>query len=264
MAVEDTWDPGQYDRFARERRQPFWDLLDLVEPPGPLARVVDLGCGTGALTAALAERWRPSEVLGVDNSPAMLAEARPRGDDVVRFERGDLARPPVTGPLDVVVANASLQWVPDHPGVLTHWAGLLGADGQLAVQVPANADHPAHRLAAEVASEPQFAEAFGGFVPADPVLGVLRPEAYAELLDRLGFGRQHVRLQVYGHHLARTEDVVEWLKGTSLNRFRAALPPDDYARFLTRFRDRLLELLGDRTPYFYAFKRILMWGRREP
>ena len=262
MTVEDVWDPAQYDRFAAERRQPFGDLLDLVEAPGPGARVVDLGCGTGALTVALAERWDPAEVLGIDSSEAMLDEARRRTSAVVHFERGDLARPPVEGLVDVIFANASLHWVPDHAAVLACWRDLLTPGGQVAVQVPANADHPAHRLATEVAHDPQFSDAFGGAVPEDPVRRVLSPEAYAELLDELGFGRQHVRLQVYGHHLARTEDVVEWLQGTTLNRFRAALPPDVYASFVDRFRSRLLHALGDGGPYFYAFKRILMWGRR--
>jgi trans-aconitate 2-methyltransferase len=93
------------------------------------------------------------------------------------------------------------------------------------------------------------------------VRSVLAPEAYAELLDVLGFVDQHVRLQVYGHHLASTAEVVEWLKGTSLTRFRARLDDDAYARFLERFRTRVLAEVGDRQPYFYAFKRILMWGR---
>ena len=66
--------------------------------------------------------------------------------------------------------------------------------------------------------------------------------------------------QVYGHHLVSTADVVEWLKGTSLTRFRARLDDETYARLLERFRTRLLAEMGHREPYFYAFKRILMWG----
>ena len=81
------------------------------------------------------------------------------------------------------------------------------------------------------------------------------------LLDRLGFEQQHVRLQVYGHHLASTADVVEWVKGTSLTRFARVLDEATYARFLDQYRERLLAEVGDHRPYFYAFKRILMWGR---
>ncbi len=261
--MADAWEPQQYDRFASERRQPFWDLLALVEPPSPGGRVVDLGCGTGELTETLVQRWRPAELIGVDTSDAMLAEAAQRAAGPLRFEQGDLASPRVGAPLDVIVANASLHWVPDHPAVLARWTDLLGDRGQLAVQVPANLDHPSHVLAAEIATEPRFAAALSGDVPPDPVQSVLRPEAYAELLDRLGYARQHVRLQVYGHHLAETAEVVEWTKGTSLTRFRARMDPTTFSAFVDRYRARLLEVLGVRSPYFYAFKRILFWGRLD-
>ena len=51
--MPDAWDPAQYEKFAAERAQPFWDLAALLEDR-PIRRAVDLGCGTGELTAALA------------------------------------------------------------------------------------------------------------------------------------------------------------------------------------------------------------------
>jgi trans-aconitate 2-methyltransferase len=259
--VTDAWNPTQYERFAAERTQPFWDLIDLVESPAPGGRVVDLGCGTGELTAALVDRWQPAELIGIDSSESMLDRAAANARGPLRFELGDLACPPVTASFDVIVANASLHWVPDHPAVLERWRDLLTPDGQIAVQVPANVDHASHVVADEVAHEPRFVEALGGDVPPDAVHSVLRPEAYAELLDSLGFVRQHVRLQVYCHHLADTAQVVEWVKGTSLTRFQSRMSRATFDAFVDRYRQRLLEVIGLRAPYFYAFKRILMWGR---
>ena len=92
---------------------------------------------------------------------------------------------------------------------------------------------------------------------------VLAPEEYAQLLDDLGFARQHVRLQVYPHHLDSTDEVVEWVKGTSLTRFQRAMSEDLYAQFLDRYRARLIEVLGDHHPYLYTFKRILFWARKR-
>src|SRR5262245_47830693 len=66
------WNPCQYERFRNERSQPFFDLLDLVQPR-PEMRVVDLGCGTGELTRELHRRLAARETVGIDNSPAMLA-----------------------------------------------------------------------------------------------------------------------------------------------------------------------------------------------
>ena len=258
--TSDTWVPDQYERFKAERRQPFDDLLSLVRPTS--GRVLDLGCGTGALTRELHERTGASETLGLDSSDAMLADAAPHAGGGLRFERGDIARLDVDGPVDVVFSNAALQWVPHHEQVLAQWTSLLGPGGQLAVQVPANVDHPSHRIIQELATEAPYVDAGDGPPPPDPVFSVLRPEAYAELLHRLGFTEQHVRLQVYGHVLDSTAAVVEWTKGTSLTRMARHLPTEVYESFVDEYRRRLVAELGDQRPYFYAFKRILFWARR--
>jgi len=263
------WCPEQYERFAAERAQPFWDLADLVgegrigAAGAPIRRAVDLGCGTGALTAQLGARLAVDEMTGIDSSPAMLAAAAAHAGTGVRFVEGDVARWTSNGDHDLVFANASLQWVPDHPEVIARLWAALRPGGVLAVQVPANADHPSHRVAAEVAAEAPFAQAIGGPPPPDPVrANVLAPEQYAVLLDHLGAREQHVRLQVYGHHLASTADVVEWVKGTSLTRVFRVLPAALHERYVDTYRDRLLDVLGDRRPYFYPFKRILFRARR--
>jgi len=91
--------------------------------------------------------------------------------------------------------------------------------------------------------------------------GLLRPVAAPAVVDP-GFGEQHVRLQVYGHHLASTAEVVAWVKGTTLTRFKAPPGEDGWPSFVDAYRARLLSALGDRAPYYYPFKRILLWGRR--
>jgi trans-aconitate 2-methyltransferase len=256
----DAWDPQQYERFRAERSAPFSDLLGLLEPVRR-PRVVDLGCGTGELTADAHARLGARETVGIDRSPAMLARAAARAGGGLSFRLGDLTTFGAPEEFDVVLSNAALHWVPDHRAVLTRWCGALTAPGQLAVQVPANDDHPAHRALDQVADEEPFASLMAHDAPPDPVqTNVLRPEEYATLLDDLGFARQHVRLQVYGHHLASTAEVVEWVRGTSLNRFRGALDGPELDLLVDRYRARVLEVLGDRRPYFYAFRRILLWG----
>jgi trans-aconitate 2-methyltransferase len=201
------------------------------------------------------------ETLGIDSSAAMLARSTPGPG--LRFEERDISAFNATGQVDVVFANASLQWVPHHERLLPRLAAALKPGGQLAVQMPANHDHPSHLVAAAVAGESPFAEAFADDPPPDPVReNVRRPEQYAALLDQMGFGEQHVRLQVYGHRMGATADVVEWVKGTTLTRFRERLAPELYDDFLARYTEALLAELGDHRPYFYAFKRILFWARR--
>jgi trans-aconitate 2-methyltransferase len=257
MRVVDSWDPGQYERFAAERAAPFHDLLALVRPV-PGGRVVDLGCGNGRLTAQLHRRLEAAGTLGLDSSPAMLVQAAGLAGDGLRFEEGDIAEFSEGG-LDVIFSNAALHWLPDHAALFGRLVDGLRPGGQLAVQMPANHDHPSHLVAAEVAGTEPFRTALGGHRRESPVQP---PEWYADLLDRLGLAPQHVRLQVYLHHLAARDDVVEWVRGTLLTDYQSRMPEDLFEEFLATYRARLLPYLEDSRPYRYPFKRLLLWGRR--
>jgi len=243
-----SWDVDQYERFKNERAQPFRDLAALIEPR-PHMRIIDLGCGTGELTRELHEQLAASETLGIDSSESMLQKATPSG--TLRFQRGYIESFTTDVPFDLVFSNAALHWIPDHEQLFTRLMSLLAPNGQLAIQMPANHDHPSHRIAAEVATS---------FGIAPRTINILAPESYAAFLHRLGFARQHVRLQVYGHVLASTADVVEWTKGSTLTPYREALPSDRYEEFLTEYTNRLVNTVGDQRPYFYTFKRVLMWA----
>jgi trans-aconitate 2-methyltransferase len=253
------WDPTQYDRFKRERSQPFHDLAALTQPG--IRSVVDLGCGTGELTATLVRKIGAVSALGVDSSVAMLTEAATHAiDGVLTFAEADIARWTDDPRFDLVLANASLQWVPDHRGVLARWCAAITPGGQLAVQVPYNHDHPAHTIAEELRCREPYSH-YG--IPPDPVAhNVLSPEQYSVWLYESGFSEQIVRLQVYGHELPDAHAVVEWVKGTTLTRFAKGLPADVYERFLAEYRAELVAALGGASPYFYPFKRILFWGRK--
>jgi trans-aconitate 2-methyltransferase len=254
------WNPDQYERFFAERRQPFDDLLALCIPV-PGGRVVDLGCGTGNLTVELHERMQAAETVGVDSSASMLARATANHSDVpgLTFAEGNIETWLGEG-LDLVFANASLQWVDDHLNLLARMRTALGDGGQLAFQVPSNFRHASHLLARQVANESPFIDALDEDAPEDRGRFVLSPEIYADLLYELGARKQVVRMEVYGHELSSTSDVVEWVMGTLLTPYRTRLSPELFAAFVERYRERLREELGDREPYFYGFRRILCWA----
>jgi trans-aconitate 2-methyltransferase len=244
-----SWDVDQYERFKEERAQPFRDLVSLIDPR-PNMRIIDLGCGTGELTRELHEQLGAAETLGIDSSSSMLAKASPSPN--LHFQLADIATFESDRPFDLVFSNAALHWLPDHEALFTRLVSLLAPNGQLAVQMPANHDHPSHRIAAELATS-------FGIEPR--TVNILPPEGYASLFHRLGFTRQHVRLQVYGHVLQSTADVVEWTKGSTLTPYREVLSADRYEKFLAEYTNRLVNTIGDARPYFYAFKRILLCGQ---
>ena len=105
-AILDTmlWDPDQYLRYASERALPFHHLVAAVDHLEP-ATIVDLGCGSGGLTATLLERWPAARIIGVDTSEEMIEHARRRagrrcfrsGGHLLsqRREKGNTYRPTV-------------------------------------------------------------------------------------------------------------------------------------------------------------------------
>jgi trans-aconitate 2-methyltransferase len=215
------WSPDHYIRFRGERSRPFFDLVAQVDRArdGVAPRTVaDLGCGTGDLTATLAERWPGAHVWGVDSSAEMVgAAARHRGPRL-EISQDDLARWQTPAPLDVVVANASLQWVPAHDALLGRLAAALAPGGVLGFQVPANFDQPSHLLLERVRSSPRWAARIGACARA----AIESPGTYLEILSRHGL-LADVWETTYWHVLDGEDPVLRWTEGTALRPLLAEL-----------------------------------------
>ncbi len=216
-----TWDPERYLAYADQRGRPFVDLITRIGAPAPEwpapESVVDLGCGPGNLTRLLAERWPDARVTGLDSSPEMIAKAHEAdGPANLSFEVADL-REWVAGPesqpgadlVDVLVSNATLQWVPRHLELLPALLAKVRPGGWLAFQVPGNFDEPSHTIRAELAARPPYAE---------HVRGVAHPDSHdAEIyLDALaGLGCTVDAWETtYLHVLQGPDPVFTWVTGT--------------------------------------------------
>ena len=226
------WSAKQYTIFEDERTRPVRDLLAAV--PGQAASAaVDLGCGPGNSTELLLRRFPGADVNGLDISPDMITAAQARLPQL-RFQVADILSWDAVGPFDAILANAVLQWLPDHAGLLPRLAAKLAPGGSLAVQMPDNLDEPAHRLMREAAADGPWAAKLAGAAGMRTEMG--SPGWYYGLL-RPGCSRVDVWRTTYHHVLpGGTDAVVEWFKGSGLRPFLAPLDEAERMGFLARYR----------------------------
>jgi trans-aconitate 2-methyltransferase len=243
------WDPERYLVYADERGRPFLELVARVGASGPRT-VVDLGCGPGNLTRLLADRWPGARVVGIDSSAQMVAAARRLGS-TVDFRVGEVrewvstgsttggsgsttegagARP---GSVDVLVSNATLQWVPGHLDLLPQLVDAVAPGGWLAFQVPGNFDQPSHTIRDELAGEPPYAEHTAG-VPTPDAHGAA---TYLAALAGLGCSVDAWET-TYLHVLHGADPVFTWVSGTGTRPTLQALDAVDPA-LRERFEEEL-------------------------
>jgi trans-aconitate 2-methyltransferase len=207
------WDPGQYLRYADLRGRPFVELTARIAAESP-SYVADLGCGTGELTAMLAQRWPDATVVGVDSSTDMVDAAQQHArSGRLTFECADLRDWRPDREVDIVTANAVLQWVPAHLELLADVTGWLAPNGWLAFQVPDNFAEPSHTLLRDLRLSPRWRDRLGD--GADRTAGVERPESYLRALLDLGLDAD-VWQTTYLQVLPGEDAVLEWVKGTAL------------------------------------------------
>jgi trans-aconitate 2-methyltransferase len=250
MTAMHTWDPDRYLAYADERGRPFVELLARVAADAP-ATVVDLGCGPGNLTALLVERWPQARVLGLDSSADMIEKARAT-TPAVDFDVGDLRDWLSSGSTaDVVVSNATLQWVPGHLDLLPGLVARVAPGGWLAFQVPGNFDEPSHTIRTELAAEAPYAEHTAGVaVPSSH-----DPAVYLEALAPIGCAVDAWET-TYLHVLQGEDAVFTWVSGTGARPTLQALPDELRPGFEAEFKRRL------RAAYPARDGRVLLPFRR--
>jgi trans-aconitate 2-methyltransferase len=249
-------DPAQYARFSDERSRPFFNLLDRV-PPRPFRRIVDLGCGSGELTVALSDKWPEAEVLGLDNSPQMLAKAEPFvRPGRLEFREGAIEDFGET--FDLIFTNAALQWTNEHETLFPRLAGLVSEGGAFACQMPHSFDQPSHLTLEEIARNGKWADKLASWGRMK-----VKPTAwYAEMMMKLGFEVDAWETTYY-FVLQGDDPVLEWVKGTSLQPILNLLEPEERTEFTSIYAARLRELYP-KTPSgtVYPFKRIFFVATR--
>lgn len=226
------WSPSTYLKFEDERTRPAADLLAHV-PLDDAGHVADVGCGPGNSTELLAARYPGADILGLDNSPAMLEEAR-RRLPTARFEPADANTWLPDPQTDLVYANATYQWVPQHLAQLPRVLAALRPGAVLAVQMPDNLAEPTHQLMREVAEAGPWAERLRS-APREPLPP---PRAYYQALQR-DAARLDIWHTIYNHPLAGAAAIVEFVRSTGLRPFLDPLDDAERAGFVARYTARI-------------------------
>lgn len=247
------WDPEQYLRFADLRTRPARDLARTVDVASP-RRIADLGCGTGNSTAVCQERWPGASILGVDSSADMIEKARtqrPQGEWLVA-DITDWARRPHGERLDVLFANASLQWVDDHATLFPLLLERLEPGGALAVQMPSYEMAP-NRIMRELAAELGLSAKEWRSHELGFYYEALKPHA----------ARLDLWATEYFQIMPDFESIVEWYKGSGLRPYLDAIGEEaERARFLKEFGERLRPSHPDSVVggVLFPFRRVFVVG----
>lgn len=230
----DTWSASQYTKFENERNRPITDLLNRI-PVKALSKAIDIGCGPGNSTELLKARFPDANVSGIDSSADMIDAAKKRLPSI-QFDVVDITQWYDEESYDLIFANASLQWVPDHINLFPNLIQKLNKGGILAVQMPDNFEEPTHRLMRTVASEDQWKNKL-----LDATKRVAREGAdwyYAHLRDKVT--TIEIWRTTYFHPLqGGAKAIVEWLKGTGLRPYLNALNEDEQSLFLYKYEEEL-------------------------
>lgn len=230
------WNSELYLKFEAERTRAARDLLARI-PRCETRLVYDLGCGPGNSTELLAQSFPGVTIVGVDKSESMLHVARARVPGAT-FVKEDIDEwsPPCGA--DVIFANATLHFLPDHRSAIKRLLASLAPGGRLAVQMPNNTHEPSHAAMRMVSADGPWASRLVPVAKSLPIVG--QAVEYYNLLAPLCRDID-VWQTIYVHALDGPEDVVEWFEGSGLRPFLDLLTPEEAASFLDRYRERLAQ-----------------------
>jgi trans-aconitate 2-methyltransferase len=244
------WDAGTYDRISAPQQAWAAEQLERVHLAGDEV-VLDAGCGSGKITAVLADLVPRGTVYAVDAAPSMVRHTQEAlGERAVAMCQ-DLVELALPEPVDLVFSNATFHWIKDHDALFAALHRNMKPGGRLVAQCGGRGNIDTfRRLADEVAGEEPFAPYFTDWLRPWNYAG---PEETAERLERAGLDEVECWLEDRPVNLADPRDFITTV---CLVRHLDPLPPELQEPFV----NRVLERAG--VPLTLEYVRLNMSARR--
>lgn len=207
------WNPDLYLKFEKERTLPAKDLISRIEVINP-KKILDVGCGSGNSTHELKKRWPNAEIIGIDNSKAMIEKARSLYDDtkfILQDATDDLS---ALGKFDIIFSNAAIQRIPDHENLIKSLYNSLEDNGVLAIQLPLVDEVKAQQALYEL----EHVKKYKQYIDNKSLrFNTKSKEYYYDILSSL-FNPESIYVwsTTYTHAMNSLDDILKWYESTTL------------------------------------------------
>jgi trans-aconitate 2-methyltransferase len=253
------WNPSAYLSFNTERLQPSIDLVARIPTDTP-ERIIDIGCGPGNSTNVLASRWPHAAITGIDNSAAMISQAKSDYPDI-HWVLGDAAEFTPDTTYDIIFSNAALQWLPDHATVIKKCTAMLNRGGYIAVQLPLFWDMPLGGIIRSVAKNPQW----NRFTKDVSGLFTMHDQGYYyEMLSKY-FLKTTMWITDYIHIMESYAAIMDMIRSTGMKPYLERI---DDGSLRTRFEKEVIIRVKEAYPQqsdgsvLFPFKRLFFIARK--
>jgi trans-aconitate 2-methyltransferase len=253
------WNPDRYLKFKNERTQPSIDLVSRIDFADPKT-IIDFGCGPGNSTQVLVNRWPKARIIGLDNSPAMIAKAR-KDYPEQEWVLADAASYEPDVKVDIVFSNAAIQWIPNHKKLINKFYNLLSDNGIVAVQMPQFWDMPVGKIIKKVSKDSRWIS------QTEKASKLIRIHDYSFYYNRLYvlFKKVEIWETYYMHTLDSQMSIIDMIISTGMKPYLEKLDSDEAKR---EFIDEVLKgiqkfySLQKDGKVIFPFKRLFFISRK--
>lgn len=260
--MTDIWDAKVYSQFISERTRPAQDLLSVFPADFQPKTICDLGCGPGNSTELLQRYWPNANLIGLDSSTDMLTEAR-LNHPAIDFIQADIADFSPTTKIDFIVANASLQWLPNHHELIPKLIKLLTPGGAIAIQMPNNFHAPSHQTSIKILDNnptwrPLLKKLRYGVLNAP----FYKTCDYYNLLINHGLIKLQLWETEYFQEMENHVAIFDWIKGTGLRPVLTNMNAGDTKLFAELYIKAIAEQYPQQTngKVLLPFRRLFITG----